>query len=331
MQDQSTQFRCVIHGSFSKHFAEIKHASEIFSQAGIAVLAPKNTDITAVENGFAYFAGEEQEDPRFIELRYLHNVKNLRSNGFSYFVNPHGYIGKTTSYELGIAQLTNVPCFFQAKPVGHPAYLHANSIWQPEGLAEFISTVGQLPSPKIKRNEKMIHKLWEDLMVPGSVIAVGGIIEHENARRKEKDLLLVKTHKWGNRYSIIGGKVRRNERLDGALAREIKEEIGLAAHVGDHLATFDQFKDSGYYIAGFQQIFVDNIVSVGSKRVQLNDEAQDYVWAPASIALTQLDIEPNARHTLELYAKRMHLRWFAGSGFFYRLDVLFLSKCFFLV
>ena len=37
-------------------------------------------------------------------------------------------------------------------------------------------------------------------MVPGSVVAAGAIIEHEVT----KEVLLVKTHKWGNRYSIVG-------------------------------------------------------------------------------------------------------------------------------
>jgi hypothetical protein len=49
-----------------------------------------------------------------VELLYLHNLKRLGRNGFSYFVNPDGYIGASASYELGIAQLTNVRCFFQS-------------------------------------------------------------------------------------------------------------------------------------------------------------------------------------------------------------------------
>jgi hypothetical protein len=48
---------------------------------------------------------------------------------------------------------------------------------------------------------------------------------------------------------------------------------------------------------------VDRIVKVGDKKVRLNDEAQGYLWAPAEVALRDLDIEPNARHTLSLYAK----------------------------
>ena len=139
-------------------------------------------------------------------------------------------------------------------------------------------------------------------MVPGSVVATGGIIEY-NSGKKGKEVLLVKTHKWGGRYSIVGGKVKRNERLDSALVREVREETGLSSKVGRHLCTFDQIKNSGYYRSGIQHIFVDNVVHVNSKRVRLNDEAEDYIWLPAKVALEELPIEPNARLTLEIYAK----------------------------
>ena len=298
----ASDLRCIIHGSFSKHFAEIKRTAEVLANAGVEVLAPKQSEIAAVRNGFALFSDELDQDSRLIELLYLHNLKRLGENGFSYFVNPEGYLGRSASYELGIAQVTNSRCFFSHKPVDHPAYVHGQSVWPVEKLAEYITVHDKLPSPVIRQNEKRIHKLWQDLMVPGSVVAAGAIIEHQpSTSRKEKEVLLVKTHKWGNRYSIVGGKVRRNERLRDALLREVHEETGLRGEIGAHICTFDQIKNSGYYQKGTQHIFVDNIVPVKSKKVVLNEEAQDYVWALPSEALKHLDIEPNARATLQLY------------------------------
>lgn len=300
------KFRCVIHGSFRKHFKEIKRVYEIFTQAGIEVVAPEISEITMVKDGFVYLASNNQhDDPRLVELLYLRNLKRLGAGGFSYFVDPDGYIGKSTSYELGIAQLSNVRCFFMKPPVDHPVYLHRNSVWSPELFAQYVAEHGRLPMPKIQSNERRIHQLWEDLMVPGSVVAVGGIIEYDGGdAKKEKQILLVKTHKWGGQYSVVGGKVRRNERLNEAIVREIKEETGLTAEVGAHLATFDQIKNSGYYVPGIQHIFVDKVIRVGSKRVRLNEEAQSYVWLPAKIALRDLPIEPNARHIVELYVNQ---------------------------
>lgn len=296
----SAQFTCVIHGSFGKHFAEIQAAARVFEAAGIEVLAPKLSDFAAEVDGFALFEDEVGLDPRLIELKYLHNLKKLGKNGFSYFVNPQGYIGKSASYELGIAQLTNVRCFYMHKLHDHPAYVHKNAIWSPEGLAQYIYDKQSLPPELTAVNERQIHKLWQDLIVPGSVIATGAIIERTVRDRSE--VLLVKTHKWGDRYSIVGGKVRRGERLKDALLREVAEETGLSGTVGRHIATFDQIKDSGYYKHGISHVFVDNIVHVDRKKVVLNEEAQSYIWAPVREALSSLDIEPNARETLELYA-----------------------------
>ncbi len=303
-QDKNFAFRCVIHGSFQKHFEEIKKIHRIFTNAGIEILAPEMSEISLTQDGFSILASDKERDPRMIELLYLHNLKRLGENGFSYFVNPEGYIGKSASYELGIAQVSNIPCFFLEPPKDHPVYLHKNTIWKPETLADFIIENKKLPEPKVKPNERIIHKLWEELMVPGSVVAVGGIIEYDSIKpRREKEVLLVKTYKWGGRYSIVGGKVRRNERLEDALGREIREETGLRAEVGEHICTFDQIKHSGYYQAGIQHIFVDKVVRVANKKVQLNEEAEDFIWIPPRVALKELSIEPNARHTLELYAR----------------------------
>jgi len=301
---EKSKFRCVLHGSFRKHFVEIQRIHRLFTNAGIEVLAPGISEVAEIKNGFAILSTDKETDPRMIELLYLHNLKQLGENGFSYFVNPEGYLGKSASYELGIAQISNIKCFFSDSVSDHPAYFHKNSVWKPELLLEYIFEHRVLPSPKIKRNENIIHKLWEDLMIPGSVVAVGGIVEYDGRdSKKEKEVLLVKTHKWGGQYSIIGGKVRRNERLEDALKREIKEESGLRSKIGEHICTFDQIKNSGYYKAGTQHIFVDKIVRVDSRKVRLNEEAEEYLWIPARTALKELLIEPNARHTLELYTK----------------------------
>ena len=301
---KDSEFRCIVHGSFSKHFQEIKDVCKLFQTSGIEVLAPKNDDLIKGIDNFFLFKDETDLDPRYVELLYLHNLKQLGENGFSYFVNPDGYIGKSSSYELGIAQISNVRCFFSSKPKDHPVYIQDGSIWSADNLAKYIKNNRSLPLPFVKVNEKYIHKLWEELIVPGSIVATGAIIEHQpKTSRPEKEILLVKTHKWGNRYSIVGGKVRRNERLEQSLLREVKEETQLSGEIGTHICTFDQIKNSGYYQKGVQHIFIDNVVRVKRKSAVLNDEAQDYLWALPKEALSHLDIEPNAKKTILAYTK----------------------------
>ncbi len=294
-------FRCIIHGSFAKHFSDIKQVRGVFEAAGIEVLAPGVGEFAGEKDGFKLFEGEQNKDPRLVELLYLHNLKKLGQSGFSYFINPEGYIGKSGSYELGIAQLTNTRCFFSHRLSDQPAYQPKGSIISPENLVDCLQRNEALPLPAMHRRERRIHELWESLMVPGSVVAAGAIIEHQAKRSGCKEILLVKTHKWGGRYSIVGGKVRRGERLHGALLREVAEETSLKGEVGTHICTFDEIKNSGYYQADTQHIFVDNVVKVKHKKVILNHEAQNYVWALPHEALRQLDIEPNARTTIEQY------------------------------
>ncbi len=300
----TTTIRCVLHGSFRKHFSEIVRIHRLFTKAGLHVLAPTDTEIVAGKDGFAYLASDAVTDPRQVELLYLHNLKKLGRDGFSYFVNPDGYLGSSAAYELGIAQTTNVPTYFLEKPVDHPVYYPKSMVFPPEQLVSYLGEHGELPKPRVHPKERLIHQLWVDLMVPGSVVAVGGVIEYVPLRHQDKrEILLVKTHKWGGRYSIVGGKLRRNETITDGYQREIKEETGLSARIGEHLATFDQIKKSGYYLPHMQHIFVDRVAQVETKRVRLNEEAQEAVWLPAREALATLDIEPNARFIIEKYAQ----------------------------
>ena len=127
-----------------------------------------------------------------------------------------------------------------------------------------------------------------------------GAVVFRQAGKKIKYLLL---HYESGHWDFPRGHIERGETEQITAAREIKEETGLDSGVGEHICTFDQIKNSGYYLAGTQHIFVDKVARVQSKKVSLNYEAQEYIWIPPKIALRDLPIEPNARHTLELYSK----------------------------
>lgn len=293
--------KCVVHGSFRRNLDGIRQTIAVFQAAGIEVIAPKLTAVTNEVDGFVVFDGQAGTDPRLVELEYLSQVREMGAGGFSYFFNPDGLLGRSASYELGVAQATGVPCFFLEPLRDHPAAFPTNAIMSPDALASFVHEHDTLPLPLFAPDEQKIQRLWGDLVTPGSRIATGGIIELDDGKREQK-ILLVRTHKWGDRWSIVGGKVQRGERLHDALKREVEEETGLCSRIGRHLATFDQIKRSGYYLSGVHHVFVDYVVRVASSNVKLNDEAQDFIWMPAHTALRDLDIEPNARKTVEIYA-----------------------------
>lgn len=308
---RSNKIKCILHGSFRKNFDKIRDAHNIFTEAGIEVVAPEISDIVGETDGFVHLASDLSLDPRVTELLYLKKLSELGSEGFSYYVNPGGTLGTSASYELAMDQLTNTRYLFMEPLRDHPAYVPQNSVWKPEELAQYVLEKGNYPPPSIPQDEKFIQEMVQDLILPGSIIAVGAIIVDYSRKKyrkgQERDVLMVQTHKWGDRFSIVGGKVQRNERLADALKREIKEETRLNSGIKESICTFDQIKGSGYYIRGTHKVFTDNVVSVKSRRVTLNEEAEDYIWVPPSAALRDLDIEPNARKTLELYRDN-HLR-----------------------
>lgn len=302
------KIKCVLHGSFRKHFEEIKEVGKIFTTAGIDVIAPELSDIVGETNGFVHLGSDKNKDPRIVELLYLKKLSELGRSGFSYYVNPQGTIGVSASYELAIDQLTNTRYLFMTPLKDHPAYVPQNSIWKPQELADYVAENKEYPAPIIPQNEIKIHKMLNELILHGSTIAVGAIIVDYSAKKykkgQERDILLVKTHKWGNRFSIIGGKVKRNELLCDALAREIFEESRLDSKIEESICTFDEIKNSGYFEQGIHRVFTDNVVKTNKRIVRLNDEAQNYLWIPPTIALRDLDIEPNARTTIELYVSK---------------------------
>jgi len=299
---------CVLHGSLRKQYDLMREVADLFSSNGITVVAPVLTERVGETEGFVHLAGDVSSDPRVQELRYLRHVAELGREGFSYYLNPDGRLGVSVSYELAIDLLLNVRTIFMEKLVDHPAYVPHNSVWRPEELVSYISEKGMYPPPVVVPDERPIREMLGELILPGSIVAVGGIIVDYSSKKyktgQERDVLMVKTHKWGGRFSIVGGKVRRNERLAEGLVREIAEETGLEGEVKESICTFDEIQGSGYYLKGTHKVFTDTVVRVCSRKVVLNDEAEAYVWMPGSVALRDLDIEPNARKTLEVYVER---------------------------
>ncbi|MBI1968573.1 NUDIX domain-containing protein [Candidatus Woesearchaeota archaeon] len=303
--------KCILHGSLRKNFDLLQEVHALFTSSYIEVIAPKILSPVGETDGFVHLTSDESKDPRVVELLYLQKRAELGTTGFSYYVNPQGVLGKSASYELAIDQLTNTRTLFMQPLQDLPAYIPQNSFWKPKELVQYVLENQSYPPPFIPQDEESVHSLLQKLILPGSIIAVGGIIIDYSQKRykvgQERETLLVKTHKWGGRFSIIGGKVKRNERLNDALLREVKEETGLEIKIEESICTFDQIKNSGYYLGDTHQVFTDNVVVAQRREIALNEEAEEYRWVPPTVALQELPLEPNARKTVELYIER-HLR-----------------------
>ena len=285
---------CVIHGSFRKHYSLLKDIAALFEQHHIRVLAPQFSEIIGESDGFIHLEKDTSSDPRMVEYTYLMNVLKLGPKGFSYYVNPEGNLGSTCSSELAIDQLTNTRTLFMNPLKDLPIYVPQNSVWTPEKLVQYIDVAQNYPPPIIDEGEKQIIHMLRKLQMPGVQVSVGGLVI------SGPDILLVKTHKWGGQYSVLGEALKSGEQITEVLSRCIYDQLGIESRIGRDICAFNEINGTRF--------FADKEVIVpfkDRKNIRLNtDENESYLWVPLREALCELPIECNARYTLEYYAKQ---------------------------
>jgi len=114
-------------------------------------------------------------------------------------------------------------------------------------------------------------------------------------------ILLIKSHKWRNKYVIPGGHIELGEKIEEALKREVKEETGLDIYDIKFIC-FQEFIFDEAFWKKRHFIFLDFACKTDSTEVKLNSEGQEFVWVTLDEAL-KLDIEPYTRKTIEEYLK----------------------------
>jgi nucleoside triphosphatase len=98
------------------------------------------------------------------------------------------------------------------------------------------------------------------------------------------ELLLLKSHKWPDKYVVPGGHVELGERLEEAAVREAKEETGLDIYDLKFI-NFQQFIYDPAFWKRRHFIFFDFACKTDSLEVALNHEAEDHVWVSLGEAI----------------------------------------------
>ena len=102
---------------------------------------------------------------------------------------------------------------------------------------------------------------------------VGGLIF--NARG---EVLLIRTHKWSDKWGIPGGKIKWGESSEAALRREIREETNLKVTDIEFVLVQDCIHSKEFYHDAHFVLLNYTCRCVGRPRVILNEEGQEYHW-----------------------------------------------------
>ena len=120
---------------------------------------------------------------------------------------------------------------------------------------------------------------------------------------KEGKILLAKSHKWFDNYTLPGGHIEIGEAMEEAVKREVKEEVGLDVKVVEFLTMHEAIFTKEFYKKK-HFIFFDFLCRTEDPTVKLdNDEIQDYLWEFPGMAFNR-GLDSFTRKTLEKYLSR---------------------------
>ncbi|MCB1097324.1 MAG: NUDIX domain-containing protein [Verrucomicrobiae bacterium] len=121
------------------------------------------------------------------------------------------------------------------------------------------------------------------------IATVGALIFNEH-----NQVLMIRTHKWSNRWGIPGGKIERGETTEDALHREIREETALEIDDIRFVTVQDCIEPEEFYTSAHFLLFNFTARRV-SGTVFLNDEAEEFVWIDPQQAVESLDLNEPTR------------------------------------
>jgi nucleoside triphosphatase len=127
---------------------------------------------------------------------------------------------------------------------------------------------------------------------------VGALIVDQRGK-----ILLARSHKWFDKYTLPGGHIEVGESMVDAVKREVKEEVGLEVDVVEMLLVQEAiFAPEFYKKKHF--IFIDFYCKSKDQLVKLDqNEIQDHIWVYPGAAYN-LKLDSFTRKTLDRYLKR---------------------------
>jgi len=109
-------YRVTVSGSFGRHWDEIRRTIQELRKEGADVLSPRDSQPLDTIHGFVLLDGDEGS-PADLERAHL---EAIGASDLLYVVNPEGYVGPSTSLEIGFALARSIPVWAQVRPASPP-------------------------------------------------------------------------------------------------------------------------------------------------------------------------------------------------------------------
>jgi phosphoglycolate phosphatase len=138
---------------------------------------------------------------------------------------------------------------------------------KPDLIVEHLSELREV----LEKNNFQFARVKSDEKIP--LTTVGALIFNS-----KNEVLMLRTHKWSNKWGIPGGKIKFGETSEAALRREILEETNLKVKdiefvlVQGCIQSKEFYKDAHFVLLNY------TCRVTGKADVKLNHEAQEFRW-----------------------------------------------------
>lgn len=128
-------------------------------------------------------------------------------------------------------------------------------------------------------------------------IGVGALVLDE----KQRVVLVKHGYKsyWHGTWILPGGMLEPGETLVECARREVKEETGLEAEIGDHLITFERIV-RGRQGVRLHVVYIDFWARAWSQELVPGDDVREAIWVPVEkLGYYYHELHPDTRVILE--------------------------------